>query len=364
MRRKRRLRDIGRRSTPATVPGHIAPRAQAGSPRINVLAYDSSRFAEIEDVEPGALGRLRREYDVVWIDVVEFGDASRIAEIGKVFGLHALALEDAVNTHQRPKVEDYEDHLFLTARMLRNSQSFETEQVAFFLGEGFLITFQERAGDCFDPVRKRIRKGKGRIRSARADYLCYALIDAIVDMYFPALERVGEKLEDIEDEIVGNPDSHEVRDLHELKRDLLMLRRAIWPHREMINNLNRDDHPLVTVETRLFLRDTYDHTIQLMDIVETYREIASGLMDVYISSVSAQMNEVMKVLTIIATIFMPLGFIASVYGMNFDRTVSPWNMPELGWSYGYPFALVLMVMSAGGLFWWFWRKGWIIKRSR
>lgn len=326
---------------------------------MNAIAYGPSGRHCDEDASLETIRALRSKYPVVWIDVVEFGNAALISALGESFGLHRLALEDAINTHQRPKVEEYDDHLFIVALMLRDESSIDTEQVAFFLGDGFLISFQERAGDCYGSVRQRILHAKGRITGAGADYLCYALLDAIIDGYFPVLERYGEALEELEDRVIAAPDSSDIGDLHVLKRDLLMLRRAIWPHREMINNLIRGDDRRIQAETRLFLRDCYDHTIQLMDIVETYREIASGLVDLYVSSVSVRLNEVMKVLTVVATFFMPLSFIASLYGMNFDRSVSKWNMPELGWYFGYPFALTLMLASAGGLLWYLWRKGWL-----
>ncbi|MEW9922303.1 magnesium/cobalt transporter CorA [Marimonas sp. MJW-29] len=308
-------------------------------------------MADIED--------MRKDFATVWVDVIQFGDADLISGLGKIFGLHSLALEDAVNTHQRPKVEEYDDQLFVVALMLDAKGSIDTEQVAFFIGEGYVVTFQEKRGDCFENVRDRIRKGTGRIRTASSDYTAYALLDAIVDGYFPALEKSGDTLELLEDHVISSPKPSNITELHHLKRDLLLLRRAIWPHRELFNSLIRDEHPLISKETRLFLRDCYDHTVQLMDIVETYREMASGLIDVHLSSVSMKLNEVMKVLTIVATIFIPLSFIASVYGMNFDRETSPWNMPELGWYLGYPFALLLMSASAGGLLWYIWKKGWL-----
>lgn len=361
---KRQFLTGRRRHAPGGVPGQIVPTAEAGRPTVDVMAYGPTDVAEIKSVDLDAIRELRGKYPVVWVEVRELGDADLIVRIGELFGLHGLAIEDVVNTHQRPKVEEYDDHLFLIARMLDSASPVETEQVAFFLGEGYAVTFQERSGDCFAPVRDRIRRAKGHIRGAGPDYLCYALIDSIVDAYFPALEHHGDALEALENSIVTRPEPQHVSELHDLKRDLLMLRQAIWPHREMINELIRDEQPLIRTETRPFLRDCYDHTIQLMDIVETYREIASGLLDVYISSVSAKLNEIMKVLTIIATVFMPLSFIASLYGMNFDRA-SPWNMPELGWRFGYPLVLVAMTASAAGLLWYFWRKGWLFgQRSR
>jgi magnesium transporter len=355
------LRQIkaARRSPPGSRPGQLDTAPAAGKPAIRVIAFSPDALQERQVSDVPSLLDMRRSFPTLWIDIVQFGDADLLAVIGEAFGLHRLALEDAINTHQRPKVEEYEDHLFIVALMLNRTGATDTEQVAFFLGEGYLITFQERPGDCFENVRARLRTATGRIRDAGPDYTCYALLDAIIDSYFPALEDAGDRLEALEDRVVAAPELGNIAELHDMKRSLLLLRRAIWPHREVFNNLIRDEHPLIAPETRPFLRDCYDHTVQLMDIVETYREMASGLVDVHISSVSMKLNEVMKVLTIVATLFIPLSFIASVYGMNFDRETSPWNMPELGWRLGYPFALALMAGSAAGLVWYIWRKGWL-----
>ncbi|MGE0612931.1 MAG: magnesium/cobalt transporter CorA [Hyphomicrobiales bacterium] len=357
--RRESLSGIERISAPGAVPGTLAPQADASPPVVTVVSYGPGGATEHEFTTIEALGRLRGQQPVLWIDVSGLADAGLVAELGKLFGLHALALEDVINTHQRPKAEEFADHVFVVARMVHDEDRTDTEQFACFLGKDYLLTFQERHGDCFGPVRERIRSTRGRVCSMGPDYLCYALLDAMIDSYFPVLERHGEELERLEDVVVESPNPDNIRELHDLKRALLLLRRAIWPHREMINALIRDENPLLTAQTRVFLRDCYDHTVQLMDIVETYREIASGLVDVYISSVSARLNEIMKVLTIIATIFIPLGFVASLYGMNFDAGVSPWNMPELRWYFGYPFALLLMLLIAGGLLVYFWRKGWI-----
>ena len=356
---KRRQIGAVRRSPPGSVPGKLDVARSAAKPNVRVMAFGPGDLIERQVADVGEIAEMRTAFPTVWIDIVQFGDPQMISEIGEAFGLHRLALEDAINTHQRPKVEEYDDHLFIVALMLDEAASLATEQVAFFVGAGYLITFQERPGDCFENVRDRIRKATGRIRGAGGDYTCYALLDAIIDSYFPVLERVGEQLEALEDRVITSPEPGNISELHDMKRKLLLLRRAIWPHREIFNTLIRDEHPLIANETRPFLRDCYDHTIQLMDIVETYREIASGLVDVHLSSVSMKLNEVMKVLTIVATIFIPLSFIASVYGMNFDRDRSPWNMPELGWYLGYPFALILMCASAAGLIWYIWKKGWL-----
>jgi magnesium transporter len=233
-----------------------------------------------------------------------------------------------------------------------------------FLNDRILLTFQERPGDCFDLVRDRIRKRRGQIRNRGADYLTYALLDAVIDGYFPVLEACGERLETLETSVIAEPSRDQVVQVHDMKRDLLSLRRAVWPQREMVNALTRDSTAFVSDQTQVYLRDCYDHTVQLMDMVETYREIASGLLDIYLSSVGTKMNEIMKVLTIIATIFIPLSFIAGLYGMNFDPKASPWNMPELAWYWGYPVALALMLAVALGLLVYFRRKGWIGGRAK
>jgi magnesium transporter len=328
-------------------------------PVLSFIAYSETEIIEKSGATIADIADAQDKYPVLWVDVAGLGDAAVIQELGTMFGFHRLALEDVCNTHQRPKVEEFSNHLFLIARMVDDQQHIDTEQMAFFLGRNYLVTFQEYPGDCLDLVRARIRDSKGRIRRTGPDYLCYAVIDGIIDDYFPVLEACGDKLEHIEDRIVASPASRHIKELHDLKRDLLVLRRAIWPHREMISSLIRDEHDLFAEPTRIYLRDGYDHTVQLMDIVETYREIASGLVDVYISSMSARLNEIMKVLAVVGTIFMPLSFIASYYGMNFDTKASPWNLPELGWRYGNWFALALMLATAVGMVLYFAHKRWI-----
>jgi magnesium transporter len=355
---KRKSLSFHRRSGPGAIPGTLTAPRNAAATRIDVVAYSDEELFEEADTSLERVAELRGQYKVLWIDISGLSDVSAIEQLGEHFNLHRLALEDVFNVHQRPKCDEFDDHLFLVARMAERGKHLETEQLVAFLGKDFLITVQEHPGDCFDPIRKRIKDKRGRIRRAGNDYLFYALLDAIIDDYFPVLEELGDTLDAIEDRVIAKPHPQHVRELHDLKRDLLVLRRAVWPHREMINSILRDENQLFEERTRLYLRDGYDHTIQLMDIIETYREIASGLVDVYISSMSAKLNEIMKVLTVIATIFMPLGFIASYFGMNFD-TKSPWNMPELGWRFGYIYAVVLMLLSAAGMLWYFARNGWI-----
>jgi len=298
---------------------------------------------------------------ITWIDVQGIGHKPTFERLGEIFSIHPLALEDVVNVPQRPKSDVYPGQHVIICRMAQPDKSGElmTEQVAIVFGKGFVLTVQEEPNaDVFEPVRQRIRKGRNLMRTGGADYLAYALFDAIIDGFYPVLERLGDRLDEIElDALKGRGDT--AHQIHDVKRDLLLLRRAIWPQRELANSLLRDGSPHIQENTRFYLRDTYDHAVQVMDMVETFREIASGLMDLYLSGVSNRMNEIMKVLTIISTIFLPLTFIAGVYGMNFDTHVSRWNMPELEWDYGYPMSIGLMLLSVIGLFIFYWRKGWI-----
>jgi len=348
-----------RRTQPGAAPGTVAADPAAAAPQIRVIGYgpDSCREEPIEDLD--RLPEVLRQHRVTWIDVTGLGDADVIRRLGEIFDLHPLALEDVVNTHQRPKVDDYGEHLYIVARMIVPGPRLETEQVSIFLGKDFLLTFQERPGDCFDPVRKRIRTSKGRIRQFGPDFLAYTILDAVIDAYFPVLESIGERLDQLDDKVYTEADRDTITQVHELKSDLLQLRRTVWPLRDALSTLIREPDPLVGEETRLFLRDCHDHVVQVIDLVQVCRETCSDLRDVYLSTINNRMSEVMKVLTVIATIFIPLSFIAGLYGMNFDPNASPWNMPELRWRFGYPYALGLMAAVAAGLLWFFWRRRWI-----
>jgi magnesium transporter len=357
--RQRRSFRLRRRTKPGAAPGTLVASRNAAATSIDLIAYGAAEIIEIDNVDFASLTQLRDKYPAVWINVVGLNDIELIQKVGEEFGLHSLALEDVLNVHQRAKFEDFEGHLFLVARMVQPNGPIDTEQITMFLGENFLLTFQEQPGDSFEPVRKRLHDGIGRIRTAPVDYLCYALIDAVIDGYFPVLERLGEALDGLERRIVDNTDASIMTDLHDFKRELITLRHPIWQHRELTNAIARDGAEFFTDTTRVYVRDIYDHVIQQMDLVEIYREIASGLVDVHISSASAKLNEVMKVLATIATVFLPLTFIVGLYGMNFDPNVSPWNMPELRWYLGYPFALSVMVGAVAGMIWYFNRKGWI-----
>lgn len=359
-----KLFSIQRRSQPGAAPGTLIAPVDAAEPVIDALVYTKENVSQFENM---SVDEVRAAHDlpgVTWVNITGLGNAALIEEIAELFGLHQLALEDVLNLHQRPKVEEFDDHLFIVVRMAAHAHSSDTEQVSIFLGRDFVLSVQERPGDCLDPVRARVLNGNSRLRHQQADYLAYAIVDAVVDGFFPVLEQLGEELERLETTIVREPRPEFVEQLHELKRHFLALRRAIWPLRELLNAMTRGEHGLLESNTRLYLRDCYDHTVQLMDLLETYRETASSLMDVYISSVSTKLNETMKVLTIIATLFIPLSFIASLYGMNFDSSVSAWNMPELKWQFGYPFALGLMAACATALLTYFWRSGWIGLRKR
>ncbi len=358
-------RRIHRKRTPVgAAPGTLVVDPASSPTKIDFFRYDSQDLVEKHATSVEALGKAVGGRGVTWINVNGLADIALIEQVGELLGLHRLALEDVVNVHQRPKVEEFDDHLFIVIRMLPNSTASETEQVSMFLGKEYVLTFQEKPGDAFESVRQRLRQHKGSIRSLGADYLAYALLDAAIDGYFPALERRGEDIEHLEDLVVAQPNQNLVSVIHETKRDLLDLRRAVWPQREMLNALMRQEGGFIEDKTRVYLRDCYDHTIQLIDIIETYREICSSLIEIYLSSLSNRMNEIMKVLTIVATIFIPLSFIAGVYGMNFDVKASPWNMPELTWTWGYPFALGLMLSVAAGLLFIFYRRGWIGRSSR
>ena len=352
--------EFQRRTEPGAPPGTLVPDPAAPRPEIQVLAYgpegyEERRLDNLQDVPA-----LLEKWPVTWVNVDGVGDAALVAELGRLFKLHRLALEDVIHVHQRAKAEPYGDHYFVVARMPLPQEPWETEQISFFFGDKFVLTFQERpGGDCLDAVRVRIRTGWGRARATRSDYLVYALIDTIVDHYFPLIEECGERLDDLEGDVSDGVVPGLMARVHTVKRHLLAVRRIIWPLRDAVNALLRDPTPLIADETRLYLRDVHDHTIQILDLVESYRDISSGITEVYLSSVSQRTNEIMKVLTIISTIFIPLTFLVGVYGMNFDFSASPLNMPELHSYWGYPLVWLVMVLVAVVMLVFFHRRGWL-----
>jgi len=344
-------------------PGSVV---YVGDPRtepvtIDIMDYDDTNLREIRVKSVEECFPFRESSTITWINVNGIHDVSIIEKLGTHFGLHPLVMEDIANTGQRPKLEDSDKYTFLVVKMLYNGTAgdrLKSEQVSIVFGQNFVITFQEREGDVFSSVRDRIRRTVPRVRFLGSDYLAYALIDAVVDHYFVVLEEIGERLEALEDQLVTQPEPENLSIIHDLKRELVFMRRGVWPLREVIGGFDRLDTGAIHDFTRPYLRDLYEHTIQVIDTVETFRDMTSGLLDIYLSSISNRMNEVMKVLTIIATIFIPLGFLAGVYGMNFN-TDSPFNLPELNLQYGYPLFWVAVLIVAGGLVWFFRRKRWL-----
>lgn len=340
----------------------VVPDPNSRWPTVHVIAYGPTSIEEEREPAIKHLPAVLARHPVTWINVEGLGDAELIEDLGEAFHLHRLAMEDVVNLHQRAKVEIYGDVLFVVLRMVSCEPRATTEQVSIFIGPNWVLSFQEGApGDPFDRVRQRIRDGVGRLRTAGPDYLAYALMDAVVDSYFPVLETYAERLDELEDEVLDIADRRVMDRLHEVKADLLLLRRAIWPQREAVGQLIRDPHERITETTRVYLRDCHDHIVQIVELVETYRELTADLRDLYMSSISNRINETMRVLTIISTVFIPLTFIAGIYGMNFDYDEGrkPWNMPELHWEYGYPATLAVMVITALGMLAYFYQRGWI-----
>ena len=332
---------------------HVGQR-RAETVRITVMDYDEGEFTErqVERVED--CFEFKTTPTVTWINIDGVHDVGVAEKIGKHFDVHTLILEDILNTGQRPKFEDMEKYLFVVLKMLRlEGGAVAAEQVSLIVGANYVISFQEQVGDVFEVIRERIRSAKGRIRRMGADYLAYALLDAIVDNYFAVLENFGERIEVMEEELVAEPDQKTMHQIHGLKRQLINLRKSVWPLLEVIGGLERSESELIKDETEVFLRDVYDHTIQVIDSVETFRDMVSGMLDMYLSSVSNRMNEVMKVLTIFAAIFIPLTFIAGIYGMNFEY------MPELKYRWGYfgVWGVIICVVSAMLIY--FKRKKWL-----
>lgn len=322
---------------------------------ITLIHYDGERFEEKELTRVEESFPFRDRPTVTWLNIAGLHRTDIIEKTGEIVGLHPLLLEDIVTMGQRPKVEDFGDYIFVVLKMLHDGKESEKvieEQISLVLGSSYVITFQERESDVFRPVIDRIKNSKGRIRTLGADYLAYALIDAVVDRYFIVLEGLGEKVEALEDDLVADPSRKTLQDLQNLKREMLFLRRSVWSLREVLSFLERGESSLIRKTTRIYFKDVYDHVIQVIDTVETFREMLSGMMDIYLSSMSNRLNQVMKVLTIIATIFIPLTFIAGVYGMNFKF------MPELEWRWGYPMILAVMLSLAASMLIYFRKKDW------
>jgi magnesium transporter len=342
---------------PPGTPVHIGERL-VKKVRISVLDYDEQNVQEKIITSVDECIEFRKTPTVTWVNVDGIHDIKTLEKLGACFDLHPLVLEDIANTDQRPKAEFFEHYVYIVLRVFHQNQSaksngISSEQMSIIVGSNFVISFQERFCAIFETLREHIRSGKGRIRSRGPDYLAYSLIDAVVDQYFVILESLGEKIELLEQEVVTNPSTKVVRKLHTLKREMIFIRKAVWPLRELVNLLEHGESLLIKKSTHIYLRDVYDHTVQVIDTIETFRDMTSGMLDIYLSSTSNRLNAIMKVLTIIATIFMPLTFIAGVYGMNFRF------MPELEQPWGYPVALALMATVAIGMGMYFRRKQWL-----
>ncbi|MGA1875394.1 MAG: magnesium/cobalt transporter CorA [bacterium] len=334
---------------------HIGEKKTEGI-RITLIKYDETSFLEQEVRKVRECLPYLEGAGVAWINIDGMHQVDVIEEIGQFFTLHPLLLEDILNTGQRPKLEDYGPYLFLVLRMLSLGQRERfilSEQVSVILGPNYVLSFQEREGDVFESIRDRLRKAKGRIRKMGPDYLAYSLLDAIVDGYFPILEKIEERIEGQEEELLISPAQATVREIHRLKREMTLLRKSIWPLREVINRLTKGDSPLIQESTHWYLKDVYDHTIQIIETIDESRELLAGMLDLYLSSLSNRMNEIMKVLTIFASLFIPLTFIVGVYGMNFK------HFPELEWRWGYPFIWLVMLMVSFFMLLYFKRKKWL-----
>ena len=322
---------------------------------LTLIDFKEDHFEEIHDVGKTWKERLSSPEFISWLDVSGVHDVAIIEEIGKYLNLHPLIMEDIIHPNQRPKFEPFEDQLYVVVRMLhtRDDGSVQDEQISIVIGKNYILSFQQYPGDVFDPVRERLRAGKGVIRKQGPDYVAYALIDLIVDYYFVLLERIGLEVQELEDDVMDNPSKETIHSIRAAKQTIISYRKDIWPVRELVSAMTRDESGMIKKRTATYLRDVYDHTIQVIDLMETYRDQLSGLTDLYLSSLSQRMNEIMQFLTIIGSIFIPLTFIAGVYGMNFA------NMPELGWEWGYPAVWIIMILTGIGLFTYFRHKKWL-----
>ena len=345
---------------PGTAPGTLDD-SQRGEIEIRLVDYGTDEYIETtlaraEDCKPYLERRSR-----TWVQINGRPDVATVRSLGQLFDLHELALEDVLNTGQRPKVDVYDEQIFVVLAMpVQTPDGVVSEQISIFAGTDYLICFSTTAKDPFELLRKRMRPPSvSRLRARRIDYLLYALVDFVIDAAFPVLEQFSDDIEELEEELLDQPGRDAIARLHHIRRELLLLRRVLWPQRELVSRLQRDEIDLIEEQTRPFLRDCYDHSVQIIDLLESFREMSASLLEVYLSSISNRTNEVMRVLTIIATIFIPLTFIVGVYGMNFDQSVSPWSMPELRWYWGYPLVWLVMLTVAGSLIWFFRRKQWL-----
>ncbi len=356
---------------PGSSPGQFTIPEDASKPKIRLYSYDSDLIEEKEYQNvTAAIDKIHSEHERChWLEIKGFGDRTLFETICTRFNIHPLEMEDVTNLYQRPKQEEHANHIFFISRMLKQSPDnlLQNDQLSVFCGVNYVITIQDKEDDLFEPLRKRLRSGRGQMRKSGPGYLAYAINDAIVDNYFPILERTGELLDELEDELLANVAKQSMQKIQEYKRELIVFRRAAFAERDKINDMLRSNNDFINAETKVYLKDTYDHIIQVLDLVDSYKEITASLMDIYLSSISNRLNQVMKVMTVFSAVFMPLTFIAGVYGMNFARVdpetgkYLPYNMPELYWPNGYIAIIASMILVVVLELWWFIRKGWLFK---
>lgn len=353
---------VKRYHPPGTPPGTLMPSAGALPARIRLIEYDARHCQDIPVRSLDECEAHLRTPSTTWIHIQGTPDPSQLKQIGERFGLHSLALEDVQNTGQRPKFDPLPEHYFVVAVLPHLAgNELQLDQISIFLGPTYLVSISSGKDDPFEPIRKRLLAESSLIRSYPPGYLLYAVLDLVIDAGFPVLEELGERIEQLEEAVLDTPGNSVVADIHRLRRDLLMLRRLLWPQRDLISALLREESGFIDAHTAIYLRDCHDHAIQVMDLLENYRDMVTSLMDIYLSSLSYRMSDVMRTLAVIATLFMPLTFIAGLYGMNFGNgnpDASPFAMPELNWYLGYPFALLVMAATAGAMVLYFKRKGW------
>ncbi|QGJ71047.1 Magnesium and cobalt transport protein CorA [Planctomycetales bacterium 10988] len=355
-----RFRRARRNIVPGEMPGTLRPSPESEPTKLKIVQYDGKTLNSWDSMEFSELRSLYEDKQkVLWVHVTGLADIPLLRQLGELFDLHRLALEDLLSDEQQSKVEEYDEHLFLVEKIIAFEQGLEADQLGLFLGHNFVLTFCERSRDRLQPLHDRLRRNHGILRNMGADYLAYAILDSVIDLYFPVLQKYGETLDRLEDEMFKDPSHDLLIEAYEIRRQLRQMRRWIWPSRDAIGSLVRKGNDFFSDETRLYLRDCYDHAIQIIGQIDTQRDLATDLREFYLSMASNRMNEVMKVLTIIATIFIPLSFITGLYGMNFNPEISNYNMPELQWRYGYPFALSMMALLAACLMGFFISRGWL-----
>ncbi len=346
---------------PGTPPGTLTevPEQEATALNIHLIDYCADEITIRENVEAAECRAYLDSDSMTWVHVQGHPSELAMRELGEIFGLHSLPLEDVLNTGQRPKIDEFDDQLFIVMSLPSViNEHIEVQQISFFLSKNFVISFYVGDFAFFNPIVRRLQDKSSRLRHRGSDFLLYCLLDTVIDQGFPVLEDFGLELEELEEQILGNVGREGLERIHSLKRELILLRRMLWPQREIVSHLLHGDHELIKEDSLIYLRDCYDHTIQVMELLETYREMTGSMLDIYLSSASNRMNEVMRVLTVIATIFIPLTFIVGVYGMNFDRNASAWNMPELSWAYGYPLIWLVMIVTVVTMLVAFRRRGW------